>query len=63
MTSCAIAENANEMGKTNMFRALEPTIKAEASTRRALENCIVEKLVFLVLSLGSIVLMIREANV
>ena len=49
MTSCAVAEKAKEMGKTNMFRALEPTINAEASTRRALENCIVERLVFLVL--------------
>ena len=35
--------------ETNMFRALEPTMKAEARTRRALEKCIFERLVALIL--------------
>ena len=39
--SCTFAQGVNE-GKTNMFKALEPTMKAEASTRRALEKCISE---------------------
>ena len=30
-------------GKTDMFRALEPTMKAEASMRRALENCMFDR--------------------
>lgn len=29
--------------KTNIFKALEPTMKTEASTRRALEKCILEQ--------------------
>ena len=39
-------------GKTNMFRALEPTMKAEASTRRALEKRIFERLGVMVLVFG-----------
>ena len=30
-------------GQTNMFRALEPMMKAEASKRRALENCMFDR--------------------
>ena len=32
-----------EKRKTDMLRALEPTMKAEARTRRALEKCIFER--------------------
>ena len=42
-------EKKTKEWKTNMFRALEPTIKAEASTRRALENCIFNKGICLIL--------------
>ena len=38
--------------KTNMFRALEPTTKAEASTRKALEKRIFERLNVIVVVFG-----------
>ena len=39
--SCALGRKKNER-KTNMFKALEARMKAEASTRKALEKCISE---------------------
>lgn len=39
--SCALGRKENER-KTNMFKALEARMKADASTRKALEKCIAE---------------------
>ena len=38
-----LSVDGREERKTNMLRAMEPTMKVEASTRRALENCIFER--------------------
>ena len=45
--SCALGRKKNER-KTNMFKALEAKTKAEASTRKALEKCISELRISLV---------------
>ena len=46
---CSFLLAGRREGKTNMLRALEPTMKAETRTRRALEKCMFEREICLVL--------------
>lgn len=44
ITQRKLCNHAGEVseGNTDIFKALEPTMRAEASTRRALENCMLK---------------------